>query len=95
MIKKPKKARKGIEHLHSLVEQLRFFYQDSDRFKKEVLKKAIYIEDTLYELAVDKKVDHARFATKFKGLLQKEKKELKEEVIELKQTIEELTKENK
>lgn len=88
-VKEPKQARKSIEHLHSLVEQLRFFYQDNDRFKKEVLKKAIHIEDTLYELAIDKKVERARFISKFKHLFEKENKELKEEVKELKEELKE------
>lgn len=89
MVKEPKKARKGIAHLHGLVEQLRFFYQDSERFKKEVLTSAIYIEDVLHELSIDKKLDHARFITKFKNLFQKENEELKGEVSELKQELKE------
>lgn len=85
--KKPKKAIKAIEELHELVNQLRFFYQGSNRFRKDVLDKAIYIEDVLHELSIDKKIDHARFITKFKNLFQKENIELKEELNELKQVV--------
>lgn len=101
-VKEPKKAKKAIEHLHNLVEQLRFFCQNPERFRKDVLSEAIYIEEALHELAIDKKIDHARFITKFKHLIDKENKELKEEVNELKQElkdrgkkIEELIKEKK
>lgn len=101
-VKQPKKAKKAIEELHDLVDQLRYFYQDGSRFKKEVLPKAIYIEDILHTLSIDKKVDHARFVTKFKHLFGKENEELKEEVKELKkecekrgEIIHELVEENK
>ena len=89
MIKEPTKARKGIVHLHDLVEQLRFFYQDSERFKKEVLTSAIYIEDVLHELSIDTKIDHAKFISKFKHLIGKENEELKDEVKELKEELKE------
>ena len=87
--KVPKKAKKGIVHLHDLIEQLRFFYQDSGRFKNEVLTKAIYIEDVLYELSLDKKINHVKFINKFKHLMGKENEELKTEVNELKEKLKE------
>lgn len=100
--KEPKKARKAIEELHELVGQLKFFYGQGSRFKEDVLKKAIYIEDVLHELSIDKKIDHARFISKFKDLFEKENKELKEEIKELKEVakdrgekIQELIEENK
>ncbi len=88
-VKEPKKTQKAIEHLHELVDQLRFFYADNDRFKRDILKNAIYVEDVLREYGVDKKVDHARFISKFKHLFAKENEELKEEVKELKEEIKE------
>lgn len=101
-VKQPKKAKKAVEELHDLVDQLRYFYQDNQKFKKEVLKKAIYVEDVLHTLSVDKKIEHARFVNKFKSLFGKENKELKEENKKLKQEVEkrgkmigELVEENK
>lgn len=83
----PKKARKAIEELHELVNQLKFFYGNGGRFREDVLDKAIYIEDVLHELSIDKKIDHAKFISKFKHLFAKENKELKEELNELKQVV--------
>jgi len=88
-VKEPKKARKGIVHLHNLVEQLRYFYHDGSRFKKEVLTKAIYIEDVLYQLSLDKKIKHAKFISKFKHLMGKENETLKTEVEDLKKELKE------
>jgi hypothetical protein len=90
MVKEPKKIRKAIENLHELVNVLEFFYSgDKERFKKEILKNAIYIEDTLRQYGTDKKIDHARFISKFKALFAKENEELKEEVKELKEELSE------
>ena len=36
-VKEPKKAKKAIEELHNLVEQLKFFYPDDARFRQDVL----------------------------------------------------------
>lgn len=89
-VKEPEKALKAIEALHGIVDQLKFFYgNDHTRFKKDVLKDAIYIEDTLRELAVDKKIDHARFASRFKHLFNKENQELKKELKEVKKELKE------
>jgi len=86
-VKEPKKARKAIEELHNLVDLLGFFYQERKEFKKDVLEKAIYVEDTLRQYGIDKKVDHARFASKFRHLFGKENKELKEELRELREEV--------
>jgi hypothetical protein len=94
-VKQPKKALKAIEELHVLVDQLRFFYPEDNRFRDEVLKRAVYIEDVLCELSIDKKIDHARFASKFKNLFNKENKELKKEIKEKEEKIKELTEEIK
>lgn len=89
-VREPKKALKAIQALHGIIDQLKYFYgQDMSKFKKDVLKDAIYIEDALRELAVDKKIDHARFASTFKHLFNKENKELKKEVKELKEELKE------
>lgn len=88
-IKEPKKARVAIDHLYDLVDQLEYFYQNKQAFKKHVAKKAIYIESVLYDLSIDKKVDHAKFISKFKHLFAKENEELKEEVRELKKELKE------
>tara|TARA_R100000951_G_C2653160_1_gene185150 strand:- start:3186 stop:3494 length:309 start_codon:yes stop_codon:yes gene_type:complete len=93
--KEPKKTLKAIESLHKIVDQLKFFYgNDTSKFRKDVLDDAIYVEDTLRELGVDKKIDHARFATKFKNLFNKENKELKKENKELKKELKELKEKN-
>lgn len=98
----PKKTQKAIECLHDLVDHLKFFYTDNERFKKEILKNAIYVEDVLREYGIDKKIDHARFISKFKHLFAKENEELKKEVKILKEEmrergekIKELVEENK
>lgn len=87
--KEPRKAKIAIDHLQDLVGQLEYFYQNPEKFRKEVLKKAVYIEEILYELSVDKKIDHARFISRFKHLFAKENEELKEEVRELKEELKE------
>jgi FtsZ-binding cell division protein ZapB len=88
-VKEPKKAQKAIEYLHEMVDHLRYFYHNNDNFKKHVLKKAIYVEDVIRELGVDKKIDHARFISKFKDLFGKQVEELKEENRELKEELKE------
>lgn len=81
--KEPKRAIIAKEYLHEIVEQLHFFYQNEERFQKDVLKKASYIEDVLEKLSVDKKSFSANlvdiFGQKAKEL-SKENKELKEEL---------------
>lgn len=88
-VKEPRKAKKAIEELRTLVEQLEFFYQDNPMFKKEVLERAIFIEKALYQLSVDKKVENAKFVSTFKEIFGKEVKELKEENKELKEELKE------
>ena len=86
-MKDNKNASQAIEKLHNLVEQLRFFYQDSDNFKKEVLKRAIYIEETLHELSVDKKIKHAKMKDTYRYLFDKENEQLKEENEQLREEL--------
>ena len=86
-VKENKTASQAIEELHNLVEQLRFFYQNGENFRQEVLKRAIYVEDTLHELAIDKKINHAKMKDIYKYLFDKENEQLKEEVKELKEEL--------
>lgn len=96
--KEPKRALIAKEYLHEIVEQLHFFYQNSDRFQKDVLKKASYVEDVLEKLSVDKKAFSSKlidiFGQKAKEL-KEENKELKEELKQRGKIIGELVEENK
>lgn len=96
--KESKKATKAMDDLKDLVSQLEYFYQNNSGFRKNVLEKAINIERELHKLSVDKKV----FSSKLKEIFNKENKELKDKVAELKEElkergkiIEELVEENK
>jgi len=66
-IKPPRTAKHAITELHKLTEYLKY-YMGTKNFRKEVAESAVYIEDTLYELAVDKKIDHIRLAKKLKNI---------------------------
>ncbi len=61
----PKKADKAIGLLSGLVEQLHYFYADDRRFKTDVLRDAIEIENILKDLAVNKKETFKRIAKKY------------------------------
>ena len=63
--KEPKQAVKAIDDLHDLVEQLKFFYQNNIRFRKDVLEKAVNVEKELSKLSVDKKVFSSKLRTIF------------------------------
>lgn len=65
MNKVPKKADKAIGLLDGLVEQLHYFYMDDTRFRRDVLKDAIEIENTLKDLAINKKGTFRRIAKKY------------------------------
>jgi len=96
--KEPKQTSKAVDDLHDLVEQLKFFYQSNQRFKKDVLDKAINIEKELYKLSVDKKVFSSRLRTIFGKQadgLKCEVQELKEELKVRGEKIEELVEEVK
>lgn len=79
----PKRAKIAKEYLHEIVEQLHFFYQNEDRFQKDVLKKAVYIEDVLEKLSVDKK----SFSGKLMDIFGQKVKEVTEENKELKEEL--------
>jgi len=92
MEKKVKHTRKtsiAVDKLHNLVKHMEYYYQGTEQWKS-FLEDASYIEEHLLDLSTDKKVDHARLATKLKQFFFKENKELKEEIKELKCEIEEL-----
>lgn len=78
-VKQTKKTVKAIDDLYDLTSQLEYFYQNNDKFKKNVLNKAINIEKELHKLSVDKKV----FSSNLKEIFNKENRELKEKVAEL------------
>jgi hypothetical protein len=82
-VKQTKKTVKAIDDLYDLTSQLEYFYQNNDKFKKNVLNKAINIEKELYKLSVDKKV----FSSKLKEIFNKENRELKEKVAELTEEV--------
>lgn len=81
--KEPKRAKIAKDYLHDLIGQLNYFYHDKNQFKKHVLKKAIYIEDTLERLSVDKK----NFSGKLIDIFGQKAKELKEENKELREEL--------
>lgn len=92
MEKKVKTTRKtsvAIEKLHQILSHMEYYYKNTSEWKN-LLNDFSYIEEHLMELSTDKKVDHAKFAIKFKTLFFKENKKLKEENCELKKEIEEL-----
>jgi len=71
-VKLPKRADKAIGLLDGLIEQLHYFYGSSDdKFKKHVLKDAVEIENTLKDLAVNKKGTFKRVAKKYENYYRK------------------------
>lgn len=62
----PKRADKAIGLLSGLVEQLHYFYGEDRRFKTDVLKDAIEIENILKDLSINKKETFKRIAKKYK-----------------------------
>jgi hypothetical protein len=81
--KEPKRAVIAKEYLHEIVELLHYFYQNEERFRQDVLKKAVYIEDVLEKLSVDKK----SFSGKLLDIFGQKVKEVTEENKELKQEL--------
>ena len=68
----PKKADDAIKLLESLVEQLHYFYNGhEDNFKKNVLKDAAKIENTLKELAVNKTETFTRISKRYEEYYKK------------------------
>ena len=65
MSKVPKRADKAIELLEGLVNQLHYFYGENRKFKTDVLKDAIEIENTLKDHAINQKDTFKRIAKKY------------------------------
>ena len=61
----PKRANHAITLLEGLVEKLHYFYGTDRRFKTEVLKDAIEIENTLKDHAINQKETFKRLAEKY------------------------------
>jgi hypothetical protein len=87
MVKKTKKTNVILSKLNWIRFFLGYYMSDNKAFA-EIEKDFDEIEKYIIEVSADKKVDHARFASKFKSLFFKENKELKEEILELKEEIE-------
>lgn len=89
MLNKVKLTRKtsiAIDKLHNIVTQMEYFYKNTPQWQ-EFVRDASYIEEHILDLSTDKKVDHAKFAKKFKQLFFKENRELKEVVAELEEKV--------
>ena len=67
----PKRANHAITLLEGLVEKLHYFYGDNRKFKTDVLKDAIEIENILKDLAVNKKETFRRVAKKYEEYYKK------------------------
>lgn len=83
-IKAPKRARKAIAKLHTLVEYLEYYIGKNNKFFRDVIIKelASSIEDALHELSVEKNIDHIKLAAKLKTVWKKEQQSLIEQEIE-------------
>lgn len=78
----PKNADNAIELLEKLVTQLHYFYNgDELKFKKNVLKDAVEIENTLKELAINKKDTFKRIANKYESYYKRKQEAIDNTVI--------------
>jgi prefoldin subunit 5 len=66
-MKTSKKTQQYIQQLEEIQNQLGYFANNSDYLRQEIQEICAYIE----ELAIDKKIDHARFAKKLKFIWKK------------------------
>ena len=89
VVKQPKRCVKAIKIIHKWIDDLHYYTNNHPNFRQMYLNDAIYVENLLRELAVDKKIDHAKFIQKFKHLIGKENEELKKENEELKKELNE------
>ena len=70
--KLPKKANKAIGLLEGLIEQLHYFYNgNEEKFRRGVLRSATEIENTLKDLAVNKKDTFKRINKKYEEYYRK------------------------
>ena len=67
----PKRADNAIQLLEGLINQLHYFYGEDRRFKTDVLKDAIEIENTLKEHAINKKDTIKRIAKRYEEYFRK------------------------
>lgn len=82
--KPPKRARKAIAKLHTLVDYLEFYMgRDNKVFRDHVVRElASEIEEVLHHLSIEKNIDHIKLATKLRTIWSKEQEEHIEEIIE-------------
>ena len=80
----PKRARKAITKLHQLVDYLEYYCGGkSDFFRNIIINDlASYIEETLYDLSIEKNIDHIRLTTKIKAIWKKQEEDRIEERVE-------------
>ena len=73
-VEPPKRARRAIKKLHTLVEYLEFYCGQNSKFFRDTIVKDLAqdIEEVLHELSVEKNIDHIRLATKLKGVWMKD-----------------------
>ena len=86
-VKETRKTALAIEKLHEIMKHLEYYYHNTNVWRN-IKNDAKLIEDHLLELSTDKKIDHARLASKLKNIFFKENKELKKEIKGLKEEIE-------
>ena len=69
----PKRARRAIKKLHTLVEYLEFYCGGNSKFFRDTVVKDLAqdIEEVLHALSIEKNIDHVRLATKLKGVWMK------------------------
>lgn len=65
----PKRAKKAIAKLHTLVEYLEYYMGNTPKFRDHIIKElASDIEDILHELSIEKNIDHIKLATKLRTI---------------------------
>ena len=80
----PKRARRAIKNLHTLVDHLEYFCGSNSQFFRQTIVKELAqdIEEVLHELSIEKNVDHIRLATKLKTIWNKQLDETIENRVE-------------
>lgn len=74
--KPPKRARRAITKLHTLVDYLEYYMGNNPKFRNEIVKElAQDIEEVLHELSIEKHIDHIRLATKLKTRWKQEQRD--------------------
>ena len=82
--KPPKRAKKAIIKLHTLVDYLEYYMgKDSKQFREHIIKElASPIEEVLHELSIEKNLDHIKLATKLRTIWAKEQEDKIDEIVE-------------